>query len=258
MRVVVLFFLSVIIFSSFSYWDCLYNKQWYWECSQTKNILLDQTIDRTITPEETNINLADMDFSDPKECTTDFCYKESQITVTVKKIWKPMTSLINSNSLNSWDFAKTFPNISEKKTLTNTSPVYDRFILQKVLYERWLLDSKPTWKIWYLTEQAVMALQCIKGFKEYDESKWMFIIGPKTIAEINKLKERMKDSTYLKKTRFPSVDFSSCWIEFKERNESLNTLIWNPPSRANNNYSNAITPNYSLKPEGEVKIKKSE
>ena len=37
---------------------------------------------------------------------------------------------------NCWDFAKNFPNISEKSLLNNGSPVYDRLILQKVLYER--------------------------------------------------------------------------------------------------------------------------
>jgi hypothetical protein len=77
-----------------------------------------------------------MDFDDPKECSTDFCYKESQIIVTVKKTWKPMMSVINKEALKSRDFAKNFPNISEKKLLNNNSPVYDRFILQKVLYER--------------------------------------------------------------------------------------------------------------------------
>lgn len=258
MRTVILLFLGVIIFVWFSYWNCLYNKEGFWECSQTKNILLDQTIDRTITPEETNINLADMDFDDPKECSTDFCYKESQIIVTVKKIWKPMISVINKEDLKSRDFAKTFPNISEKRILNNNSPVYDRFILQKVLYERWLLDSKPTGKIWYLTEQAIMALQCIKWLKEYDESNWMFIVWSKTITEVNKIKDKMKDSNYLKKTRLPNINFAKCWDDFEERNKDLNNLIWNPPSWANNNYWNAITPNYYLKPEGEVKIKKTE
>lgn len=258
MRIVILLFWGVIIFVWFSYWDCIYNKQWFWECSQTKTILLDQTIDRTITPEETNINLADMDFTDPKECSTDFCYKESQIIVTVKKIWKPMISVINKETLESRDFAKSFPNISEKKLLNNNSPVYDRFILQKVLYERWLLDSKPTGKIWYLTEQAIMALQCIKWLKEYNESSWMFIVWPKTIIEVNKIKDKMKNSNYLKNTRFPNIDFAKCWDDFEERNKDLNNLIWNPPSWANNNYWNAITPNYYLKPEGEVKIKKTE
>lgn len=77
-----------------------------------------------------------MDFSDPKQCTTDFCYKESQIIITVKKVWKPMIAIINNSGLLSRDFAKNFPNISEKKHLDNSSPVYDRIILQKVLYER--------------------------------------------------------------------------------------------------------------------------
>lgn len=77
-----------------------------------------------------------MDVADPKQCETDFCYKEVQVTVTVKKTWKPMTSMVNDDSLKSWDFAKNFPDISEKKLLNNDSPVYDRIILQKVLYDR--------------------------------------------------------------------------------------------------------------------------
>lgn len=258
MRLYILFFLVAVIFWWFSYGDCLLNKQWFWECSQTKNILLDQTIDATITPEKANINLTDMDFTDPKECETDFCYKKIQITVTVKKTWKPMVSVINDDALKSWDFAKDFPNISEKKLLNNSSPVYDRLILQKVLYDRWLLDSKPTGKIWYLTEQAIMKLQCIKWLKEYNESSWIFVIWPKTIIEINKIKDKMKESNYIKKTRLPNVDFVKCWEDFQNRNEDLNTLLWNPPSWANNDYSNAISPNYFLKPEGEVKIKKTE
>ena len=258
MRLGVLFFLVSIIFVGFSYGDCVFNKQWFWECSQTKNILLGQTTDTTITPEETNINLADMDFSDPKECETNFCYKEIQISVTVKKTWKPMLSVINNEALKSWDFAQDFPNISEKKLLNNSSPVYDRFILQKVLYERWLLDSKPTWKIWYMTEQAIMKLQCIKALKEYDEASGMFVVWTKTIAEVNKMKDKMKDPNYLKKTNVPNVDLTKCWDDFQDRNEDLDALLWNPPSRANTNYWNAVTPNYSLTPEWEVKIKKTE
>jgi len=79
----------------FSYGDCLYNKEGFWECSETKNIVVNQNIDKTITPQETNINLANMDFSDPETCKIDFCYKESQITITVKKVRKPMVAVIN-------------------------------------------------------------------------------------------------------------------------------------------------------------------
>ena len=253
---IIICLLTGIIFIWFSYGDCIYNKEWFWECSQTKNITINQDIDKTIAPEETNINLANMDFTDPKECSTDFCFKESQITITVKKTWKPMTSVINDSWLLSWDFAKNFPNISEKKLLNNGSPVYDRLILQKVLYERWILDSKPTGKIGYLTEQAIMKLQCVKWFKEYNTANGTFIIWPKTIEETNKIKEKMKDPKYLKKTMFPNVDFTKCWKDFQTRDKELDNLAWNPPSRANNNYLNNINPDYSITPEGEVKIKK--
>ena len=240
-------------------WECIYNQQWFRECQQTKNILLSQTVEnKDIAPGDTNINLADMDFSDPKECKNNFCYKEIQITVTVKKLWKPIIVVINDESLKSWDFAKDFQNISEKKLLNNNSSIIDRLVLQKVLYERWLLDSKPTWKIWYLTEQAVMKLQCIKWLKEYNESSWIFIIWSKTISEVNKIKDKMEDPNYLKNTRFPNIDFAKCWEDFKERDEDLDVLLWNPPSWANNSYSSIINPNYSLTPEGEVKIKKIE
>jgi hypothetical protein len=47
-----------------------------------------------------------------------------------------MISAINNSGLTYWDFANNFSNISEKKILNNNSPVYDRLILQKVLYER--------------------------------------------------------------------------------------------------------------------------
>jgi hypothetical protein len=77
-----------------------------------------------------------MNFDDPKECDKDFCFKETQVTITIKKVWKPMNMIINDEKLKSRDFAKNFPNIVENKLLNNSSPVYDRYILQKVLYER--------------------------------------------------------------------------------------------------------------------------
>lgn len=251
------FFLS-FIFLWYSFGNCVKNNNWYRECSETKKIILNQSSDLSINPEETNIDLSKMDFDDPSECKTDFCYKESEIIVSVKKIWKPMSVVINSTWLKSRDFANNFPNISEKKLINNYSSIYDRYVLQKVLYDRWLMNTKPTWKIWYMTEQAVMALQCIKWIKEYDEKNWIFLIWSKTISEINKLKERMKNSEYLKNTKLPTINLKKCWNEFVERNADLTNLLWNPPSRANNNYWNNISPNYWLDIEGEVKIKKVE
>jgi hypothetical protein len=45
-----------------------------------------------------------------------------------------------------------------------------------------------------------MELQCIKGYSEYNKNKAIFEIGPKTIKEINNLKNRMKDRKYLSST----------------------------------------------------------
>jgi aminopeptidase N len=125
------------------------------------------------------------------------------------------------------------------------------------LYERWILASKPTGKIGYLTEQAIMKLQCVKWFKEYDKTNGIFVIWPKTIEEINKIKNKMKKQGYIKKTFFPNVDLQKCWETFQTRNKLLNKLIVNPPSRANNKYLNHIDPNYSINPEGEIKIIKN-
>jgi len=83
-----------------------------------------------------SINISDMNFDEPKECENEFCFKETYVTITVKKTRKPISIVINNENLKPRDFAKNFPNISEKKLLNNNSPIYDRYILQKVLYER--------------------------------------------------------------------------------------------------------------------------
>ncbi len=248
----------VLIFIAFLwlvYGQYIYNNQWFREYSQTKNILVNQSTDKTVLPKEMNVNLLDMDVADPKQCETDFCYKEVEVSVTVKKTWKPMTAVVNDESLKSSDFAKQFLNISQKKIVNNNSPVYDRIVLQKVLYDRGLLGSKPTWKLWYLTEQAIMKLQCMKWFQEYDTWNSMFIIWPKTIAEINKIKDKMKNPNYLKKTPLPNIDLSKCWSIFQQRNIELGNLLWNPPSRANNSYQNSSDVSAILKLEGQVTVK---
>jgi hypothetical protein len=80
-----------------------------------------------------------MSIDAPVECKSDFCYEESSVVVKVKKIWKPLTTIINNNSLKSWEFAKEFSNIAENQTIDNKSSVYDRVVVQKILYDRGLL-----------------------------------------------------------------------------------------------------------------------
>jgi hypothetical protein len=63
--------------------------------------------------DEVILNLSDININQPKQCETDFCYEESSVVVTVKKIWKPLSSIINDNSLKSWEFAKEFKDIND-------------------------------------------------------------------------------------------------------------------------------------------------
>jgi len=252
--------LSFVVSNNENIWNsniinngCITTNEWIFRCNKEISIFVDNTKN---DPIETKIDLSQLDFEDPKECETKFCYKESTIIIKVEKIYKPIDVIINSSSLKANDFADKFPNIVSQNYVNNLSPVVDRFVLQKVLYERWLLESKPTGKIWYITEQAIMKLQCIKKYQEFDKINGIFFAWPKTISEINKIKEKMKDKNYLKNTHVPNINLSTCWENFKKRNDSLNTLLWNPPSRANNSYSNTWVPSYSIQLNWEVKIQK--
>jgi len=219
---------------------------------------LDEIVWQDVNLDQIVLNLSDMSIDAPVECKSDFCYEESSVVVKVKKIWKPLTTIINNNSLKSWEFAKEFSNIAENQTIDNKSSVYDRVVVQKILYDRGLLWTKPTGKIWYLTELAIMKLQCIKWFSEYNSSKSMFEIGPKTVKEINQLKERMKNQHYLSDTKLPVIELSSCGKDFVNRYNAISSLLKNPPSWSDNTYSNMIVPDTSIKWEGEVIIKKTQ
>jgi hypothetical protein len=83
-----------------------------------------------------DLDISEMNIERPKLCDKDFCYEEASVIVTVKKIWKPLTSVINDGNLTSWDFANKFDNIKETDLVDNKSSVYDRVVLQKVLHDR--------------------------------------------------------------------------------------------------------------------------
>lgn len=256
-KLIIYFFVLFVSFFSFSVADCIQNDNGFYECTQQRSITLDEVIGQDLDLDEMVLDLSEIDIDSPESCDTDFCYEESDITVIVKKIWKPLTSIINNDSLTSWDFANEFPDIWEDDILDNKSSVYDRIILQKVLYDRWLLGVKPTWKIWYLTELAIMKLQCIKWIDEYNSEKTIFEIWPKTITELNNLKHRMKNSNYLLNTQLPDINLEDCGSSFVSRYDAISKLLKNPPSRATNEYENMITPDTSLNWEWEVIIKRS-
>ena len=256
-KFIIYFFVFFVFFVSYSTADCVQNDFWFYECVKEKHISVDELNWNTLDLDQIVLNLSEMNIDQPKECKTDFCYEESSVIVTVKKTWKPLTSVVNDENLKSWDFANKFDNIKETDLVNNRSSVYDRVVLQKVLHDRWILESKPTGKIGYLTELAVMQLQCIKWYSEYNSSKAIFEIWPRTIYEINNLKDRMKDENYLSSTSLPQFNLYDCDQSFISRYNAIKSLLKSPPSWANNEYKNMITPDTTLNWEWEVIIKKS-
>lgn len=236
--------------------ECTYSDDWFFECVQEKYISLNENIWEESNLDKITLDLSQIDMPPPKECITDFCYEESNVIVILRKTWKPFLSIVNSDSMTTWGFAKEFDDIKETILVNNRTPIFDRVILQKVLYDRGLLWTKPTGKIWYLTELAIMRLQCIKWYSEYNTSKTIFEIGPQTIKEINNLKNRMKDQSYLASTSLPNVDLSQCGNEFVRRQSTIEWLLDTPPSWANNDYGNMVTPDSSLEWDWEVILKK--
>lgn len=236
---------------------CNYSDVGFFECVEEKYIYLNEEIgEATSNLNEMKLDVGKIDMPPPVECVKDYCYEETNVIVVIKKTRKPLLAVVNSDTLPSREFAEKFDDIQEETKITNKSPIFDRVTLQKVLHDRGLLGVEPTGKIWYLTELAVMKLQCLKGYSEYNPSKDIFEIGPRTIQEVNALKERMKDENYLKDSRLPEVNLAECGDEFTRRQAKIGGLLKTPPTRANNHYGNYLRSGSSLQWDGEVVLKK--
>jgi hypothetical protein len=68
----------------------------------------------------------------------------------------------------------------------------------------------------------------------------------------------MKNPDYLSDSKLPEIELSICGKDFISRYNTINSLLKNPPTWANNTYSNMIVPDTSIKWEGEVIIKKTQ
>lgn len=250
--------MHIFLYAFVSAAECWYNSSSYFQCTDEKKIYLNEDMNGELNLNEIMLDIGNIDMPPPTECVKDYCYEETNVVVTIKKTWKPLLSVINNSAMKPSDFAKKFEDIAETTVVDNWSPVFDRVVVQKVLYERWLLGAKPTGKIWYLTELAVMKLQCIKWFSEYNDAKAVFEIGPKTIEAINTLKHKMKDEKYLKNTWFPPVDFAKCGKEFVTRQSKIEWLLQSPPTWANNSYGPNLLTWSSLQRDGEVILKRAD
>lgn len=247
-----------IFLCSFVSAGCAYTDIWFYECTENRDIALSENLWWFSNLSEISLDVWNIDMPPPKECINDeYCYEETSVVVVIRKTWKPVLAVINNEAMPPSEFAEKFRDVDLTGVLTNDSPLLDKVIFQKTLFNRWLID-KVTGKLWYLTELAVMRLQCIKWIVEYDESKTMFQAWPLTIKEVNELKDRMKEEEYLAKTKLPKIDLATCGKEFKQREKAIETLMQSPPSWAIKTYPKKAITDPSLIWDGVVSLRKEE
>jgi len=254
------YFIAALVagFSLYSFVSatCAYSDIWFYECTENRDIALSENIWWSTTLSEISLDVWKIDMPPPKECLTpEYCYEETSMVVVIRKTWKPVLAVINNEAMPPSEFAEKFRDVQSTGILTNDSPLLDKVIFQKTLFNRWLID-KVTGKFWYLTELAVMKLQCIKWFVEYNETKTMFEVWPLTIKEVNNLKDRMKEEEYLAKTKLPDIDIKKCGKEFSQRETAIERLMQDPPSRASISYPRKAFSDPSLIWDGVVSLKK--
>lgn len=213
-----LFLLPVdIVFATKNVNGYLYQNDGTIEYTKQNNIYLKSNANSS---DQAQIDFSNYNVEPPSECYDKqiVCEENTEITVITKKTWKPVTvQKITDSHLTAESFAKYFPALPENKSLSGGSPLAPRLVAQRILYERGLLSRVPTGKMGYETELAILKLQCLKGINEFDAKRQVVLIGPKTVKELNQLKESMKDPEYLKSHLLPPVDLSKCSQPLQKR-----------------------------------------
>lgn len=202
----------------------------------------------TRTPEKNQLfSLKDYDISAPTICQQSnvFCHEKLRIVSRIEKEWEVnYIPQIWDPELTAQDFANFYPNLPEDKIISDGSRPQDKWILQRILYERGLLDIFPTGKIGYLTEKAIIKLQHYKDIEEYDHNLGIAYIGPATARELNLLKERMKRSDFVSRSPLPPISINSLSNNHKLRLSTINTLL---KTRKNPGDVNQVLPLIDIK-----------
>ncbi|MEA3304231.1 MAG: hypothetical protein U9Q15_00420 [Patescibacteria group bacterium] len=211
----------------------------------TKTKVYEIDMDTRITRENTYIDFDDYNIDPPLECSQPnfACDEYSHIKIITTKTWNvKKTEKINSSSLTTSDFAKYYPNLPDIQEINNLSDPDQKWIVQRILYERGLLPVFPTGNIGYETEKAIIKLQHIKGFEEFDPKRGISYIGPQTIKELNGLKDRMQDPEYIPNHPLPVVRMDDLGNNHKKRYQDI----------TNRQISSGYMPNYDTSNQVEI------
>lgn len=194
--------------------------------SETKEFQL--YLDNTSTESEKILDLNTYSIPAPEECSNKntLCEETVQVTINVEKTWVITTiASLDSAELESWEFAEKYSDLEECEELNDGSAPEDKFIAQRILYERGLLPVLPTGRIGYQTEKAVLELQALKDIYEYDAYRNIFYIGPETIRALNSLKDNLKDPEYLENNPLSDLTAEDLPEEYRDRWTELTNLI---------------------------------
>jgi hypothetical protein len=172
-----------------------------WQVTKTRIFEAQANSDEEIS--ENVLNIMEGESNMPEECKKrrfgTYCTQKTDIKVEVNTTWTiTEASAIDSAHLSSDEFSEYYPGIQETIKVDNDSPEEDKLVVQRILYERGMLPVAPTGFIGHLTMMGITHLQQLKHI--YSEPNG---IGPRTIEELNNLKDRMADPEYLEANPLP-------------------------------------------------------
>lgn len=185
-------------------------------------IELDSTSD-DLTKE---IDLSGYKISMPEVCKNANvgCKEHTKVYLRLVKTWEITTvPPLTDKKLQSTEFATYYPNLDTSKPITKNSDPEDVMLLQRALYERGLLPTLPTGRFGAMTELSVLHFNQIKGLTECSDKALQATTA--TIMEINAMKERMKDETYLRTTVAPELKTELLCTTLQNRVNELQRFI---------------------------------
>jgi hypothetical protein len=172
------------------------------------------------------IDLSAYSISTPEVCKNANvgCKEHTKVYLRLVKTWEITTvSALTDKKLSSTEYATYYPNLDTTKPITKNSDPKDIMLLQRALYERGILPTLPTGRYGAMTELSVLHFNQIKGLADCSSNASQATTA--TLLEINAMKERMKDASYLATTRAPELDRAKLCSNLQNRVDELERFI---------------------------------
>ena len=218
---------SLAVAGASSHYTYQYNSDGTIEYNKSDSLHLDSV--NPTDEQKSSISFDNFNAPDPADCARSgyACQETTDITVTTRKVWTVVrVPSITSTSLDQSTFATYYPDLTPDAPVTPTSPLPQRMVAQRLLYDLGLLPVLPTGKFGYKTELATIDLQCRYGIDEYDATAGKTILGPQSVAKLNELKDQMKDPNFDPATALPPA--TQCSDTLSNRENDIKAALGTP------------------------------